>query len=762
MKTELPLPAEILEELAEKVLVQIDRLSTTAFASALDEMIEYHRFLLEAYGSRTREGVSFSYAEISDWIEPPHQSWMRQYRRLFERAAFHIDEDPDLISTLARTPIRLIEGLAPNSSAAITGSVLDLGLILVGRLENWLTQRVSRKSSSFPEGSQSVELRGSDKTAFKDVIIDVVGAWERLIQFAPSMFGFNELKAANSTRQWYEISRSFPFFRHHLRNTAYFLAAATWNEDEIGAAYFEEALVRWTDSFDYALPDDFYGMRRLLLFPSLVETDWKTATDQIREIEGSASPFPIEPFPTFKVLLHGMHTDVILITAAVLLRWYIEGKQNSETLLKVVSRLLIKRATDEDEIRKQSLPGFKSLFLQIVRMEAAGQRLSRASYGSTLDELAAFLDQMSERDVVSGRIFTPSTIHDRDGLRLSILTLLLATLKQNVQESLVKEIDALAMNEKGFIQGDRTLADLIAFFDRMAETLISNQDRLGVATRYLSPELNVESAVIQLEGLFKEASGVIQRRRTERLKSRRVEPSAVERIRKRAEDAMLIYPAGVQVFEGFEILRDSHFLPEFLRETRVNKLPKGVFTSPAMAWNWMDLDESILSGIGLWIARLVDVDFWSRKRSISRTRHEFGSPQFWKLLRKLKQQVGPRPSLLLSTQDQIRMVLGWTHQLEKAPTSNVKMRPKSERGTRYLASVDEIDIYGGSSKIGPLVFSGKALKSITYHPVDEAYHAISLHDVVDEDPWQFSLVTRISQQLVWSDEPIFEIQFLAT
>jgi hypothetical protein len=48
MKTELPRPADILEELAEKVLGQIDRLSTTAFDSALDEMIEYHRFLLEA------------------------------------------------------------------------------------------------------------------------------------------------------------------------------------------------------------------------------------------------------------------------------------------------------------------------------------------------------------------------------------------------------------------------------------------------------------------------------------------------------------------------------------------------------------------------------------------------------------------------------------------------------------------------------------------------------------------------------------------
>jgi hypothetical protein len=398
--------------------------------------------------------------------------------------------------------------------------------------------------------------------------------------------------------------------------------------------------------------------------------------------------------------------------------------------------------------------------MQIVRIEVAGQRFSKSTYGSTLDDIAAFLDQMSERDVVSGRVFTPSTIHGRDGLRLPFLILLLAKLSGNAGEALVKQIDVLATNENVFPQGDRTLADLIGFFNGMSETLIQDQSRLKTAVKYLSPELNIENAVSQLDQILKSTSGAIQLRRTERVKSRRVEPSAIERIRKRAQDAMLAYPAGVQVFRDFKILRDTLFRPESLQQTRLNKLPKGMFTSPAMAWNWLDLDESIIRAINEWTAILVWNEFWDRKRSISRTRHEFGNLKFWKLLRHLARQVGTRPSLLLSTSDQIRTVLNWTHQLESAPGLKVHIRPKSERsGGRYLASIDEMDVYAGSSDIGPIVFSGKALRSITYHPVDEAYHAISLHDVADEDPWQLSLVARISQQLCWNDDPIFEIKF---
>ena len=70
---DLPSPANFMEELADKVVGQIDRLASTGFKVALDEMIRYHRFLLEVYASRSAEGTPLSLAEIGGMWEQPRQ-----------------------------------------------------------------------------------------------------------------------------------------------------------------------------------------------------------------------------------------------------------------------------------------------------------------------------------------------------------------------------------------------------------------------------------------------------------------------------------------------------------------------------------------------------------------------------------------------------------------------------------------------------------------------------------------------------------------
>lgn len=755
MKTDLPRPVDVLEELAEKVLGQIDRLSPASFNSALDEMIEYHQFLLEAYGTETPDGVSFSYAEISDWIESPHHNWLRQYRRLFERAASSIDQDPDFIAILARVPMRLLQELAPNSSIAITDGILDLGITLIGRLENWLTLRSLQGDARSVSG---VRLHGSDKSVYKDVIIDAVGSWERLVQFVPSMYSFSDLKKLDPTQQWVGLVKSFSFFRQHLRNTAYFVASATWNEDGIGSLYFQDTLARWIETFSYALPDDDYLIRnQVFLLPSLTDADWKNATKKIQLIENDSST-PIDPPSIFKILLVGMHEDVTLITTAVLLRWHIEGKQNSETSLDIASRIFNQKTIDVIDDRIKKSHDFMSLFARVIRIEVAEPRYGTDTYGGTLDSIAAFLDQMTERDVVAGRIFSPSTIHRRDELQLSFLALLLARLGQNTNEALFKRIETITSNEDLFPRGDRTLADLVGFFDRMSETLLRNQSGIRSTVIYLASDINFENAVSRLDQILKHASTVIQSQRTERIKSRPVDPPAIERIRKRAEERILNRPLNVRIFQEFRVVRELS-ATEYFRELRINKLPKGMFTTPAMVWNWHDLDETILRRIDDWRGNLVETEFRNRKRSISRTLHEFGSWRFWKLARHLARQVGSRPSLLLSSSDQARKVLNWTNKVAANPSLRIATVPRGERTAGYLATIEGIEVYAGNSDSGPLIFSAHALNSVVYHAVNEKRQLVSFRDEPDEDPWHFSITARVSEEIRWDDSRIFEIKF---
>jgi hypothetical protein len=144
---DLPTPGDIIEELADKVIVQIDRLAMTGFNAALDELIGYHTFLLEVYASHTGDGQPLSLAQFGSW-EQPHEGWVRQYRRVFERAVERLVEDSDLFETLAYVPARLLPKKAAEHPAAVLAAILDMGLFEAIFLEAWLTPSYNRRGSA--------------------------------------------------------------------------------------------------------------------------------------------------------------------------------------------------------------------------------------------------------------------------------------------------------------------------------------------------------------------------------------------------------------------------------------------------------------------------------------------------------------------------------------------------------------------------------------------------------------------------------------
>ena len=70
MRRDLPTPDAIVEELADKVAAQIDRLAPVAFDGAFRELIRYHKFLLALNVSRTPDGTAFNFADASRWTAP--------------------------------------------------------------------------------------------------------------------------------------------------------------------------------------------------------------------------------------------------------------------------------------------------------------------------------------------------------------------------------------------------------------------------------------------------------------------------------------------------------------------------------------------------------------------------------------------------------------------------------------------------------------------------------------------------------------------
>jgi hypothetical protein len=231
-RDKLPTPSNFLEELADRVIAQIERSAITAFKGAFDELTGFHVFLLEAHNTRTDQGQPISFAEIGDLWDVPYREWIRQYRRVFESAADKIGVETTFIDWLNHTVMRLLPPDAADLSPAVVTSLLDLGIHEVIVLEDWVTRRTTLDVPPDQAAQPRLHLAGSERRAYESVIRSFIGAWENVLRIADRLYGFRDQEGRPAADLWKAFGRSMPFLDKHLRNTAYLLASAIWNEDE--------------------------------------------------------------------------------------------------------------------------------------------------------------------------------------------------------------------------------------------------------------------------------------------------------------------------------------------------------------------------------------------------------------------------------------------------------------------------------------------------------------------------------------------------
>jgi hypothetical protein len=179
-----------LEELADKVIEQIERAAVTGFKGALDELIRYHRFVLDVHDTRSEEGHPLSLAEVGGFFEAPYQEWIRQYRRVLEKAVAKIGVETYFIDALGHVVIRLLPYDAATVSPAVVTSLLDIGLHEVIVLEAWVTRRTTVDIQLGESAQPRLELAGSDLRAYKQVIPSFLGAWENVLRLSDNLYDY--------------------------------------------------------------------------------------------------------------------------------------------------------------------------------------------------------------------------------------------------------------------------------------------------------------------------------------------------------------------------------------------------------------------------------------------------------------------------------------------------------------------------------------------------------------------------------------------
>jgi hypothetical protein len=744
-------PSDMLEELADKVIGHMDRLAVISFKTALDEMIDFHRFLIDAYATTTEIGkaTSFAQIQIGAWPVPPHREWIGQYRRLFERAIECITRENAFVYILIGVPRRLLPVNGRDAAPEVTASLLDLSRTFVDQLEAWLTRRRIFESIQGDEQPATSRLAGSDKQAYEEVVRRFAGEWETTLRGTKSIYEWGA-KGIKADEEWHRYRESWPLLERHLRNTAYMLAAAVWNEDEIGADHYCEVLLRWFDAFRHQLKHDFRLFEGLLT-PDLLEKKWQDAQDMVRHPEWH-QPTPAGVFST---IIQGMLDDAIFVVSGIMLAWFIEARQNSDIVPRIVRRLLTDSVQDGAHHVKRKT-GFQPLMTSFLRMYA----FAADRYGHQLDNFFDFLNNRLETPKVTLRVYNWWALDRCEALLIPWLSCLLAFMPPEGDANAVRAITRLTAHEDAFPKGDTSLRGLLDALKRAMAVLTSDhREDLERGTLALQPDAPLDERIARLASIFDQIVTAIKVQRRKRLQSRPVDQAKLDAVRHQFEQAITTGNGGIDVFQGFSIVRDATTLHEY--EVRRSQVEKGWFTEPSMAQEPMW--DAEIREVQRFAAQLVLRDFLRRPRRVIDTQDE---ASFLAALRYEARKIrgaGRQPVLLVRDWYDPPWIQEWFSWSEgRPPGIEIKMKD-DVRADHYIGTIDGVDVYNGCElpqENQSFLFPADILKTVKYG-IDSQNRIVDLKFCEGQEGESGSLAVHLLQEAQWQDDEVVVIQYPA-
>jgi hypothetical protein len=412
-------PDDFMGDLTDRLAGQIDRRAVSGVSSALKELVAYHAFILATQDTATVTGEAINLAQIGGvfGFDRPDQSWIRLYRRIYFVAVDKMDAEPEIIDRLGYVARSLVPPDARAVSPAIVTTLLDLGYFEVLALEAWLARRTTVEHDATEEAQPRLVLAGADRRTYERALIGFIGAWESTLQIASIAYKWRESESGADAVQWASRSKAWPFIQAHLHSCAYFFVLAVWNEDEMGSDRYRDMFLRWLNPFYDELRNDFAYQHPEFLLPSEVfGKEWAAATETARAFS-RGFPGRLSPKSVTGITLRTAHDDVLVVSAAIALSWAIEGNQSTNIASRQAIALL-QRTILADQ-GSTLLAGVQQVSpfwvaLSLVLKTSVGSRFENdVSYVASLNGLVDRLSTMSERRIVSGRIYSSQGVGGR-------------------------------------------------------------------------------------------------------------------------------------------------------------------------------------------------------------------------------------------------------------------------------------------------------------------------------------------------------------
>jgi hypothetical protein len=760
--SDLPTPANFLEELAERVIGQIELAAVTGFKSALDEMIRYHRFVLDIHDTRSAEGQPMSLAEVGGFWEAPYEEWIRHYRRVFAKAADKIRDDTSFFNRLAHAAFQLLPSDASGKSPAVVTSLLDLALHEVVMLEAWVTRRTT---VDVPEGDVAqprLGLAGSDRRAYDEVVRAFIGAWEDVLRISEPLYYRADRDGDARQDHWNALARWWAFLERHMRNTAYFLASAVWNEDAIGADRYRDTLLRWIGTARPTAEPDYQIEHRALLIPDTLSLEWQQV--EARLVPRGSTFWRGTPSPraVFGLVVQGAFDDVIILAAAIILGWHMHNQLSTDIDAQTAARLVARQVIEGEGAHFPTDNGppqtiFRSLFSLIVR-----EALKTGEYGSALDGLVRFLNGMSERRLVPGRHYISSGSDGLDALRPQLLAMMAAHLPPQGDDGALDWVREIAAREELFPDGDLSLRRLVWSFEAYARALDEalQLEPFERGVRVFAVDADIAAIRSRLQAILSMAMTIIQQHRTQRLRARPIDPAKLNALVVQLTDALSPELACFSEYSTHNKLIHGNIVTVW----QFGIIDKAMLVDPVMSDQ--NLDEVIRitsNAFRQHLAEHVWYEFWQQARDaieIDASNYPHG---YWTTVLAQAEKMGPHTALLVPYRRIGDSIARWQYDQAQRPDyleiQRLDRKP-SGGGTSYVATVNGFDVFTAQiDENHSYLFSQHKLKSIIYRQVaPDKFVTVDFEE--GDDPSRGRVAIRFSQEVRW--RAARPIQFVLT
>ncbi len=748
MRHQGPTPSVLLAELAENVSRQIQAGSHVRFDAALNELTEYHRFLLEAYATVSEEGQRESYARMRVTWRSPHQDWQSVYFDVIDAALKHLHDDSHYISALSYLTVRLMPHGTEYGSSQPGDDVLNLMAILVYRLEAW------RRANPAPgEAPGTVE-----PTAYDDVLMSLVSAWENTLQYAPALREHENI--ADPGAHWSQFATGSSFLLRHLQVTAEVLLTAVWNGDSAAESRFRDVLLRWPTTTGLRAYDRYEIGWRPYPDTSLVALDWASTARHV--VAGGAEG--VTPEAVFGALLENAHAHVATIVAGLMIHWYLTGKSEISAV-QAAQRLLTRQMLEGDEVRL-SRPrfeqNFRRVFFRLLEMHLSGGYGALDNHGRLLNDIAATLDRLSERRVQSGRGYTPSTVHDRSQLSIAFALILTASASHADVTPILRRLEAYLEDEPGLPDGDHTMLSVLGFLESLDKGLDPIDERRAAALKFLNPQIDIRMATDAVREITSGARAFITSLRDRRIRERAIDPEKIARLETLVQESLLSGKGDIPVFRNVAI-RKSHDATITLEDFRFGNIPKSEIAVPPMGYASSNFFEVVSGSISDHVASRIWSGVQKFERSTVGTELGIADAAFWGQAEVLAAMVGPRPCLTVHSDDFSDFAKRFLYRRGEQTALRIS-RQREGHGIedRYVATVNGIEVYTlhGQPRQGWL-FSGEALLELDYRVLGNDRIVAATFVSNADNAWTGALNINFGQRAIWRSRGLIEINFAA-